>query len=61
MDKVTYSKVTFWKIFKMNIFSKTEIYSELSGEAGQQNIQVFVKPEYFKREFDINKKDSKEE
>lgn len=54
MDKVVYSKRTYYNLFKFNFFSKTEIYSEISGDAGNQVIDIYVKPEYFDREFDIN-------
>ena len=59
MDKVAYQKTTIYNLFRLNIFSKTEVYSELSGDADNQQIEIIVKPEYFKREFDIkDKKDN---
>lgn len=59
MDKVTYTKTTLYRFFRFNLFSKTEVYSELSGEAEQQQIEIIVKPEYYKSEFDIkDKKDN---
>lgn len=59
MDKATYTKTTLYKLFRFNIFSKTETYAELSGEAESQQIEIIVKPEYYNREFDINKDDKK--
>ena len=56
MDKVTYTKTTLYRFLKFNLFSKTEIYSELAGDTDEQ-IEIIVKPEYFKREFDIKDKD----
>ena len=56
MDKVTYTKTTLYTFLKMHLFSKTEVYSELSGEAGQ--IEIIVKPDYYKSEFDIKDKDN---
>lgn len=59
MDKVTYTKTTLYNFFRFNLFTKTEIYSELSGEEKARPIQVFLKPDYYDKEFDISK-DKKE-
>lgn len=37
---------------KLYLFSKTEIYNELSG-SGTEQIEIIVRPEYYEREFDI--------
>ena len=59
LDKVTYRKHTFYKLFNLNVFTKTEIYSEVSGQIKEQPIQFFIKSDYYNREFEI--KDDKKE
>lgn len=59
MEKVTYTKTTLYRFLRFNLFSKTEIYTEFSGESNQP-IEIIVKPDYYDREFDI-KKDSDSE
>ena len=56
MDKVTYTKTTLYSFLKLHLFSKTETYSELSGDT--EKIEIVVKPEYYNREFDIKDKDN---
>lgn len=58
MDKVSYTKNTIYNLFNIKLFSKTEIYNEVSG-SGTEQIEIIVKPEYYKSEFDINKDDKK--
>ena len=58
MDKVTYTKTTIYKLFKLQLFSKVEIYTEISGD--DEEIEIIVKPEYYKREFEIKKEKGEE-
>lgn len=54
MDFVNYIKRVNWKCFGKVFLTREEVYNENSGET--QAIQVFVKPDYYNSEFDLNGK-----
>lgn len=54
MDFVNYIKRVNWKFFGKVFLTREEVYNENSGET--QSIQVFVKPDYYNSEFDLNGK-----
>lgn len=54
MDFVNYIKRINWKFFGKVFLSREEIYNENSGET--QAIQVFVNPDYYNSEFNLNVK-----
>lgn len=54
MDFVNYIKRVNWKILGKVFLTREEIYNETAGET--QAIQVFVKPDYYNSEFDLNGK-----
>lgn len=54
MDYLNYIKRVNWKIFGKVFLTREEIYNETAGET--QAIQVFVKPDHYNSEFDLNGK-----
>ena len=48
-QNLTYQKLTNFKIFKWRIFSKEEVYSEVSSEGTPY--QIIVTQDYFNKEF----------
>lgn len=61
MNKTFFIQRTYYKLFKWNIFTKTEVYTELNGESSPDKvIELLVEEEYFQREFNLkNEEDDK--
>ena len=61
MNKTFFIQRTYYKFFKWNIFTKTEVYTELNGESSPDRvIELLVEEEYFQREFNLkNEEDDK--
>lgn len=55
MDKLDFIKTTKYKFLDFTIFQKVEQYTEVSNE-NADSYEIIVRPDYFNREFDINKK-----
>ena len=55
-ERVSFTKTTIYKLFKLPLLSKIEIYSEVSTEG--EPFKIVVNQDYFNREFDIGKKQS---
>lgn len=48
-ENLSFTKLTSWKLFKWRIFSKEEVYSEISSEGIPY--QIIVTQDYFNKEF----------
>lgn len=53
-ENLNFIKYTNWKIFNKVIFTKEEIYTEVSSEG--EPFKIIVNQDYFNKEFDIDKK-----
>ena len=53
-ENLSFTKLTNWKLFKWRIFTKEEVYSEVSSEGIPY--QIIVTQDYFNKEFkDVDK------
>ena len=53
-ENLSFTKITNWKLFNWCIFSKEEVYSEVSSEGIPY--QIIVTQDYFNKEFkDVDK------
>lgn len=57
MDNDFWTKTTNYKLFGKTIFTKEEICSEVQYEGQMYTIQI--NQDYYNKEFDLNKKDNK--
>lgn len=48
-ENLSFTKLTNWKLFNLRIFSKEEVYSEVSSEGSLY--QIIVTQDYFNKEF----------
>ena len=48
-ENLSFTKLTNWKLFKWRIFTKEEVYSEVSSEGIPY--QIIVTQDYFNKEF----------
>ena len=48
-ENLSYTKLTNWKLFKWRVFSKEEVYSEVSSEGIPY--QIIVTQDYYNKEF----------
>lgn len=48
-ENLNFTKLTNWKLFKWRVFSKEEVYSEVSSEGIPY--QIIVTQDYFNKEF----------
>ena len=48
-ENLSFTKLTNWKLFKWRIFSKEEVYSEVSSEGIPY--QIIVTQDYYNKEF----------
>lgn len=48
-ENLSFTKLTNWKLFNLRIFSKEEVYSEVSSEGIPY--QIIVTQDYFNKEF----------
>lgn len=48
-ENLSFTKLTNWKLFNFRIFSKEEVYSEVSSEGIPY--QIIVTQDYFNKEF----------
>ena len=48
-ENLSFTKLTNWKLFNFRIFSKEEVYSEVSSEGIPY--QIIVTEDYFNKEF----------
>ena len=48
-EKLSFTKLTNWKLFKWRIFSKEEVYSEVSSEGIPY--QIIITQDYYNKEF----------
>lgn len=48
-ENLSFTKLTNWKLFNLRIFSKEEVYSEISSEGIPY--QIIVTQDYFNKEF----------
>lgn len=48
-EKLSFAKLTNWKLFNLWIFTKEEVYSEVSSEGTPY--QIIVTQDYFNKEF----------
>ena len=53
-ENLSFTKLTNWKLFNLRIFTKEEVYSEISSEGIPY--QIIVTQDYFNKEFkDVDK------
>lgn len=53
-ENLSFTKLTNWKLFNLRIFTKEEVYSEVSSEGTPY--QIIVTQDYFNKEFkDVDK------
>ena len=53
-ENLSFTKLTNWKLFNLRIFTKKEVYSEVSSEGTPY--QIIVTQDYFNKEFkDVDK------
>ena len=48
-ENLSFTKLTNWKLFNLRIFTKEEVYSEVSSEGTPY--QIIVTQDYYNREF----------
>ena len=48
-ENLSFTKLTNWKLFKWRIFSKEEVYSEVSSEGIPY--QIIITQDYYNKEF----------
>ena len=48
-ENLSFTKLTNWKLFNLRIFTKEEVYSEVSSEGTPY--QIIVTEDYFNKEF----------
>lgn len=48
-ENLSFTKLTNWKLFNLRIFTKEEVYSEVSSEGTPY--QIIVTQDYFNKEF----------
>ena len=48
-ENLSFTKLTNWKLFNLRIFTKEEVYSEVSSEGIPY--QIIVTQDYFNKEF----------
>lgn len=48
-ENLSFTKITNWKLFNLRIFTKEEVYSEVSSEGTPY--QIIVTQDYFNKEF----------
>lgn len=48
-ENLSFTKLTNWKLFNLRIFSKEEVYSEISSDGIPY--QIIVTQDYFNKEF----------
>ena len=48
-ENLSFTKLTNWKLFNLRIFTKEEVYSEVSSEGVPY--QIIVTQDYFNKEF----------
>lgn len=48
-ENLSFTKLTNWKLFNLRIFTKEEVYSEVSSEGTP--FQIIVTQDYYNREF----------
>lgn len=53
-ENLSFTKLTNWKLFNLRIFSKEEVYSEISSEGEPFNI--IVTQDYYNKEFKVDGK-----
>lgn len=54
-ENLSFTKLTNWKLFKWCIFSKEEVYSEVSSEGTPY--QIIITQDYYNKEFKNADKD----
>ena len=53
-ENLSFTKLANWKLFNLRIFTKEEVYSEVSSEGTPS--QIIVTQDYFNKEFkNVNK------
>lgn len=53
-ENLSFTKLTNWKFFNLRIFSKEEVYSEISSEG--EPFKIVVTQDYYNKEFKVDGK-----